>query len=634
MNSTVSLVERFQAISGRAQSPLGRAQNVVRETDELRRIRDMPRRVWEQNPRLEELIDLFTEEFRTPHGTQRLRPVQALFLEETIALRGSFTCARVGAGKTISGGLAPLAAQLAGMGLGKRAIYFTRAGVLESTRDALYAAAKHWKIQPVTLKSYSKLALDYESEILGNLQPDVIIADEADALKNTNTGAWRTLERYIRKVRQSEAFHGEKLLFLPMCGTPTDTSMDQYWHLARAALGENAPVPRPYEEKNEWCSALDDGVDEESRWLPGALVRLSPGVDESLTPIKRARTAFGRRLVETPGVITTGDSRPQNKLHITALPLEAPPKVAEAIKSMRETWTTPDDYPFEMAMELWRHARELQCGFFNRWEPRPPVEWLLVRKAWWQRRDDVRARYRLTTPGHVVKLIKSGAFDVKEPELVAAWNDWALTKPTFKYTVVPEWIDDTMTQACAEWIEKHPRGLLWVEFPALGDRLSELTGVPFYHSKALDSDRRHLERDHKAGYPAIASVKACSYGLNLQYKFDTALYPTPMSTNTLWEQSLGRYHRDGQPSPIVTAETWMVCDEAYQSMCYAINRAEHSQDTLQQSQKLCYADVRDFSAVEKWRERDTEGGLWATVAGASAAEVVGGEEEIEDDDQD
>lgn len=635
---TLSIREIMEDRSGKRIAPNGKTVNVVRETEELRRIRDMPRRIWEQRPNLEEMTDLFTQCFKQPRGQQRLRQVQATFFEEMIEDRGAVIFARVGAGKTLMGGLAPLACEFAELGVGKRPIYITRAGVRDDTRAALYEASIHWRIQPMPLYSYSKLALDYDGAIFEHLKPDLIILDESDAAGDTGSGTWHRLNEYIRKVRQEESYHGEKLIVVTMCGTPTDTTLNQYWHLVRAAKGEKAPMPRSMEEKNEWCMALDERVKPESRWQPGALVRLSEVDDDNITELKRARLAYGLRLIQTPGIIATGDSRPENKLHITATPIAAESRVAELISQMRETWCTPDGQPFETAMDLWRHCREAQCDFFNRWEPPPPSDWLMIRKAWWQARDDVRARYRLSTPGHVVKEIKSGRFDKKEPELVRLWNEWSAIKPTYKYSVVPEWIGDAMPRRCADWLANHSTGLLWTEFPALGERVAKETGIPFYRHKACDSAGKHI-RNHPKGAPAIVSVKSCSYGLNLQYKFDCAAYATPMSTNKLWEQSLGRFHRDGQPNPIVKAETWLICDESYQSLLYAIGRAEMAQDTLQQSQKLCYADVRDFSAVERWASGQDP--LWRHVEGASATEVLRNEFGLEgteegdefDDDQ-
>lgn len=558
-----------------------------------------------------------------------MRPVQVLALEELVRLRGAFVCARVGAGKTLIAGLSPIAAQIVGLDMGKRPIYFTKAGVLKSTWGALEEASRHWRIQSMSMNTYSQLARDYDGKILGDLKPDLIILDESDACKNTNSGTWHNLAHYVTKVRKEEAYFGEKLIVIAMCGTPTDTSLNQYWHISRLALGENAPVPRSFDEKNQWCAALDEKVTPESRWQPGALIRLSPDIDPNLPEVQRGRLAFGRRLVETPGVITTGESRPENKLHIVAQPLKAPAIIAESIIKMRETRCTPDGMPFETPMDLWRHCRELQCGFFNYWDPAPPTEWLLVRKHYWRLRDDVQGRYRLSTPGHVVKNIMAGAFDKKEPDLVAAWKQWEAIRPTYVYEVKPRWLDDSMVQHCARWLE-NTKGLLWVEFPALGDALERATGIAYHRQKSLDSQGRPLEDRNRKG-PAIASVKSCSYGLNLQYQWHANAYATPMSTNSLWEQSLGRTHRDGQPAPIVTAETWMVCDEAYQSMLYALGRADMSRDTLQQAQKLCYADIRDFSAVERWVQLGDE--MWAGPKDATAeAALRHNSDEDESDD--
>jgi hypothetical protein len=593
----VGIASDFAARIGRTLTPGGQTVNCVMETIDFRRVRDLPRRNWTEDPTLDRLVTALTLALRTEHGTEELRPIQAATLSEIHDMRGAFITARVGAGKTLIGALAATDLALDS----KRPLYITRGGVEASTRKALYDISANWKIRPINLTSYSKLALDYENKILGGYQPDLIIADESDAMANTRSGCWQIVRHYIQAMRARERAEklpfGALLVFVPMCGTPTDTSLKQYSHLLHAALGrDRCPVPKDWQEENAWCAALDEGVTPESRWQPGALPRLDLAAAVGVSELERARNAYGSRFRLTPGVMTTGDARPANQLHITAIDLEASPKVAAMVTRMRRTYCTPDDHPFEMPMELWRHARELQADFYNVWDPRPPAEWLIVRKEWHQLREEnygPRLRYR--TPGHLVQAIEAG--HVKDVSIVNAWRAWQEMQPIFVPNPVPVFVDDTTTRACAEWLEQSRGGLLWVEFPALGYRLEKLTGIPYYRAQGLRADGKSLEQ-HARGFPAIASVRSCSYGLNLQRIFSANYYATPMSTNKFWEQSLGRTHRDGQTSPIVTAEVAMMVSEAYSSMIYAIRKAEMVHSTMRQSQKLVYAEVRDLSKIE------------------------------------
>jgi hypothetical protein len=593
----MGLASDIAARLGRMTTPGGQVVNCVMETIDFRRVRDLPRREWTEDPTLDRLVAALTTALKTEHGIETLRPVQAATLSELHDYRGAFVTARVGAGKTLIGALAGSELVLDA----KRPMYITRGGAEASTRKALYDISAHWKIRPINLTSYSKLALDYDNKILGGYQPDLIIADESDAMANTKNGCWQIVGHYVHAMRARERAEklpfGTLLVFLPMCGTPTDTSIRQYWHLLHAALGpERCPVPKDWSEKAGWCAALDEGVTPESRWQPGALPRLDLEAAIGASELERARNAYGSRFRKTPGIMTTGDARPPNRLHITAVDLEASPKVADMITEMRLTYRTPDGHPFEMPMELWRHARELQADFYNVWDPRPPAEWLAVRKEWHQLRDDnygPHKRYR--TPGHLVNAIVAN--QERNVQLVDVWNAWQAMKPTFVPNPVPVFVDDTTTNRCAEWLEQSQGGLLWVEHPDLGERLEKLTGVPFYHSHGLRKDGRSLEQ-HRRGFPAIASVRSCSYALNLQKIFHRNYYATPMSTNKYWEQSMGRTHRDGQTEPTVHVEVAMMVSEAYSSMVYAIRKAEMVHSTMKQGQKLVYAEVRDLSKIE------------------------------------
>lgn len=588
---SASILSNLAIKIGKTITPVGNTANVVMETAELRRIRDAPRRDWQEHPDLDALVGTLTKWLRTPKGEQILRPVQAATLSELYEHRGAFVTSRVGAGKTLCGALAPLVLEDMAP-----AIYITRGGVVADTRKMFFELASHWKIRPISLTSYQKLALDYDNLILGTLKPKLIICDESDALQSSRSSAWQIIHAYVNELRRQEKVegtgHGSKCVFMPMCGTPTDQSIKQYWHLVRLALGDRAPVPKDFNEKNQWCWALDEKVTPESRWQPGALVRLDINATGA-TELLRARNAYGSRFRSTGGVITTGDARPPNLLEIRGVELKAPAKLASMIVTMRATYETPDEHPFEMPMELWRHCREMQCGFYNVWDPRPPHEWLRGRKNWHEFRSATLADSRTyRTPGHLVQGIEAGKVDDG-----GVWAAWKAMKPTFIPNPVPVWVDDTVLDYCAAWLEANPTGLCWTEFKAFGFELSRRTGIPYYRAKGMDAAGNCL-RDHPRGKPAIASVKGCSYGLNLQRIFDRSLYASPMSTNKMWEQSLGRIHRDGNPTPIITAEVVMMVSEAYSSMVYAIRKAEMVQATMKQSQKLVYADVRDFAAIE------------------------------------
>jgi len=576
----MNLLDKIQQETGKIVTPTGHFANIVLETPEFRRIRDLERRDWAKKD-IDELVPLLTQYLKTPEGTQTLRPAQAAALRELVDCGGLFAPIRVGGGKTLVSFLAPVVAEA------KRALLLVPASLLEKTRQDIRAAAKHWRVRPMTIESYEMLSRDRTGRILEGLKPDLVIADEAHKLKNTAAGCTKRLSRYLQAARK----HNEKVIFVAMSGTITTRSLREYWHLLRWALRENAPIPKDVDEFQQWALALDERVNPESRWQPGALERLTPNT-KGADVLERARNAYRDRLIDTPGVISTKEDVPGMSLSIKATHLDAPDAVRDAILKMRQTYCTPDEHPFEMPMELWRHARELQCGFYYRWDPRPPPEWLAARTEWSKFiRETLKHSRTYATPGDMIEAVKAG--DLDDEGLYARWQ---AVKHTFRPNTVPVWIDHAVQNYCAEWLNTGASNskLCWVEHRAAGIELERITGIPYFGEQGCDS--RGTLVDNHVG-PAIVSVQSCSTGRNLQYRHYQNLFQSPMSKNDKWEQATGRTHRDGQLEDEVTVEVLMMCRESYSSMVYAIREAEYTQSTTGQPQKLAYGS-RDLGSVE------------------------------------
>ena len=101
----MGLASDIAARLGRMTTPGGQVVNCVMETIDFRRVRDLPRREWTEDPTLDRLVAALTAALKTEHGTETLRPVQAATLSELHDYRGAFVTARVGAGKTLIGAL-------------------------------------------------------------------------------------------------------------------------------------------------------------------------------------------------------------------------------------------------------------------------------------------------------------------------------------------------------------------------------------------------------------------------------------------------------------------------------------------------------------------------------------------------
>ena len=71
----------------------------ITATEEFRRIQNLPRRVWTP-AEAEKLADDMTQVLKTPKGTMRLRPIQAVALAELAMYGGLLGPIPVGEGKT------------------------------------------------------------------------------------------------------------------------------------------------------------------------------------------------------------------------------------------------------------------------------------------------------------------------------------------------------------------------------------------------------------------------------------------------------------------------------------------------------------------------------------------------------
>lgn len=546
----------------------------VAKTPELERVLRLPRRVWAEDEGLEALRLQITEWLRAPGGTMVLRPVQAKALEEIHDFGGMLAPIRVGGGKTLISALAPVVVGA------QRPLLLVPAKLRKKTLREFHELRKHWLWHPMlAVVSYEKISRDGGQQVLETIAPDLIIGDEAHRLKNTNAGVTRKIRRWMKG-------HPETL-FLPMSGTITTRSLRDYGHLAVWALKDLCPLPKRADMLADWADALDEKVKPDKRLAPGALLGLCTGeeLDQVAGDLGSAltvvRQAYRRRLVETPGVIATEETALGVSLEIMEHPYTPGAELAPAFEKLRELWETPDGHPFTEAVELWRHARELACGLFYRWDPPAPPEWLAARKAWaaFVRQTLGARRNGIDTEFQVAKTCKAG--DLRRVE----YDAWQGIRDTFKPNSVPVWVDDAALQACARWMEEGP-GIVWTEHVAFGERLSELTGRPYFGS---GGECRGVAIEEASG-PVIASIASNGEGRNLQ-GWNRNLVSSAPPNGRIWEQMLGRTHREGQEADEVTYELLLGCREQWEGMQQALADAEYIEHTTGQPQKLLYADL-------------------------------------------
>jgi hypothetical protein len=124
---------------------------------------------------------------------------------------------------------------------------------------------------------------------------------------------------------------------------------------------------------------------------------------------------------------------------------------------------------------------------------------------------------------------------------------------------------------------------VWTEHAEFGWRLAKRIGTEWYNGGGKNPEDEHGDR------PIVCSVKANNSGLNLQYAFHKMLFASSPSSGDLWEQCLGRVHRQGQRASEVTVWVCQHTAELRGSLLQARADAAWQQQFCDSPQKLCVA---------------------------------------------
>ena len=565
---------------------------------DYQRIAALPRRSWEQNPELPRRIAYLTSVLKTPRGAQTLRPAQAAALWELYEVGGLFAPMRVGSGKTLITLLAATLLQA------RSPLIVVPASLREKTYADAREYAKDWRIAPFNLLTYEEIQQKKGGVRLINLAPDLWMFDEVQYIKDRK--AKRT-----RKIRKAIDFwrHRQRIIVGGLSGSIAGRAFGEFWHVIKWCLGTGTPLPLELRSFLGWSYALDEKISDFARLDPGPLCELSPGAYEDAlarkarrgqhaqpTCLEVARSAWGLRFVSCPGVISTGEDVPSNGLIIELERVPAPQPVAAAITELRRDWATPDGQEFEFAFQIWAKERELARGGWWRWDPLPPLSWILPRRAVAKfiRETTGPTRARFDSRAEVEAAIDSGA--LKDGGLLAAWR---AVEPTFEPNSVWSWLaagSHVLIERAVAWLRANPqRGIVWVQNTAVGNAVATLAAVPYYHEEACDAHGRHI-RDARSS--CVASIKSCGAGQNLQWFSHNYLLEAP-TKGDVFEQLLGRTHRDGQEADDVHVLIPLMTVGDAKGLEQAIKDSERAENTEQQPKKLCYATWIGFSLKEQ-----------------------------------
>lgn len=579
MPDPVDLSNIFAAVAeatngARRGTALGkiREQEGVRHTSELDRIILIPRRPPLEPDEEVERIDLLTNHLRTPGGTMRLRPVQAQALYEAHDYQGLFGPIRVSGGKTLISLLVPIILEA------QRPMLIVPAALIEKTRTEARKLAQHWRLPTfLHIVSYQSLGRVSGADTLTNLKPDLIVCDEGHKLKNRRAAVTKRVARYMHDYPETR--------MVILTGTISKRSLHDFAHLLLWTLKLRTPLPRHWHELEAWALAIDERPNAIVPPLhPGAILKLA--TDEDTGDVtQRARKAVRRRINDTPGVVTASSGGCDVTLRIQGHVVETKKQTTEAFERLRSRWETPDGWPLSDGFAIWRHARELALGFFYRWEPRPPDEWIEARKAWsaFCRKVLKNNQRKLDSEMQVALACKEHPGWYGDAEYLA----WASIRNSFKPKTVAVPFDDSVLEYCRRWAEKHG-GLIWCEHIDFAERLSASTGLPYFAGEGLDAQGNSIENFD--GASAILSIEANREGRNLQ-RFSQNLVASPLQQGDRWQQLLARTHRDGQEADEVICDIVISCAEHVEAMHIMMNDARYQEDITGDHQKLLLADI-------------------------------------------
>lgn len=523
----------------------------------LARVLSLPRRA----PASPELIAALSRAMRSdPNAVEHvLRPAQVEALRELWEYRGLFAPMRVGSGKSL---VTLLAATLL---CAMRPVLVIPAALREKTKREFALYARHWRVRLPTLVSYQELGRPDRERMLLDLDPDLLLADEAQWLFNADSAVAR---RWVRAAAQVRERGG---VVAVLSGTLFGANLMRYHHLAVGALGERAPMPVQHSEAERWAAALDRDL--------GILHRIGAGELDTIPGGYHDWFRGSRGVVPTPG------SDCDASIQFSIWRPDVPPALQNVIGDVAVSSLRPDDELLD-EFELPECLLALALGFYYRWDPMPPDWWLRPRRAWRRYVRDVLDEHieGFDSESQIVSALdfttEPAPPGVAEGKRKLA--EWRAIRDEFKPNPVPVWIDASIMAQAADHARRQKGSLVWTRFRAAGEMLAHL-GVPYYGGGTQPDSHA------KPGQPIALSIAAHATGRNMQ-AWHRSIVLTPPANADAWEQLIGRTHRAGQKADPVLVECIGTIDHHGAVLGRVLAEARANTKASGFTHKLCLAD--------------------------------------------
>lgn len=534
--------------------------------------------------------------------------------------RGVYMGMPVGKGKTLPFYLAPYVSEAT------RPLMIVPSGLRDDTWTKFAEYSKHWiqSTPPTRIVGFREFTQDKNVDLFEQLQPDLVMIDEAHSLSNQEGSITVRLARWKAKSGCT-VFAGT--------GTGTRFSMQHFSHLLTWCLEEYAPWPLDLDESDLWAAALDE---KSAKWSFGPRgQRTRVGELVNLARVERkpnwtdkdiARAAFQHRLRSTPGVVISDSDSCDQPLTIELRCAPEDSKLNERFDYFRLEEETPDGWELIETLDKYAHEEQLGQGFYHRIHPRPPEEYIQARRKCGKfirgKIGDTR-HYMLPecqkcgtvakTPSGVCrscggKVSKAVPYDTpeavkkafREHPTIVEWYD--VQEPSFPIHTSPVWLSASVVHEAARW-SKANVGLVWTKYECVGEAIAKAAGLKYYGPGGLAFDGTYIGRA-PADRSAVLSIPANLLGRNLQQFCKNYSIGTPQSSRDR-EQQYGRTHRQKQLRPVEFIEV-ITSGLARYAFDMAQKEAAFVKQTQGQTQKLLRAEVKDCvfpSAATRWRRK-------------------------------